>query len=214
MTGLTLRNITMSSLEIAERTGKEHKNVVRDIRKMFRELDITELSFERSYIDPTGRSLPCFELPRREVEILITGYSIKLRAKVIDRLHQLERVVQRRRDPLWQAVRGDGKLQQAQLEDAIKGRRALDGKEAPPYLYANEARMLGRVLTGKWQGLECDDMSATALAVLNQVTSYNAILFAFGRPMEERERLLGEKVVQLREQYEASMGKALVFKSS
>ncbi|TKD39943.1 hypothetical protein FCG41_11935 [Azotobacter chroococcum] len=204
----------MSSLEIAERTGKDHGKVLRDIRRMLRELDIAEATFGSSYADPTGRSLPCFNLPRREVEILITGYSIKLRAKVIDRLHQLERVVQRRRDPLWQAVRGDGKLQQAQLEDAIKGRRALDGKEAPPYLYANEARMLGRVLTGKWQGLERDDMSATALAVLNQVTSYNAILFAFGRPMEERERLLGEKVVQLREQYEASMGKALVFKSS
>ena len=58
--------MTMSSLEIAALTGKEHKNVLRDIRAMFEELEITELRFERSYKDSTGRSLPCFNLPKRQ----------------------------------------------------------------------------------------------------------------------------------------------------
>lgn len=36
------------------------------------------------------RRVETFNLPRREVEILLTGYSIPLRAKVIDRLRELE----------------------------------------------------------------------------------------------------------------------------
>ena len=58
--------MTMSSLEIAKLTGKDHKNVLADIRKMLNELEITELSFQLSYKDSTGRSLPCFNLPKHE----------------------------------------------------------------------------------------------------------------------------------------------------
>lgn len=80
----------MSSLEIAERTGKDHKNVMRDVRAMFDHLDIAGLSFERSYKDSTGRSLPCFHLPKRETLILVSGYSVELRAAIIDRWQELE----------------------------------------------------------------------------------------------------------------------------
>jgi anti-repressor protein len=84
---------TMSSLEIAELTGKEHRNVMRDIRAMLDDLEITQLSFERSYRDSTGRALPCFELPKRETLILVSGYSVALRARIIDRWAELEQAV-------------------------------------------------------------------------------------------------------------------------
>ena len=42
--------MTMSSLEIAKLTGKEHKNVLADIRTMLEELEIEELSFQRFYL--------------------------------------------------------------------------------------------------------------------------------------------------------------------
>ena len=90
MNALTNKPVTMSSREIAELAGKRHDNVVRDIRKMLEELGANPLSFEGVYLDAKGESRPCFNLPRREVEILLTGYSIPLRAKVIDRLHELE----------------------------------------------------------------------------------------------------------------------------
>lgn len=92
--GSTATPVTMSSKEIAELTGKEHYNVIRDIRKMLGDLgEPTALSFEGSYTDSTGRGLTCFNLPRREVDILLTGYSAPLRAKVIDRWHELEAAV-------------------------------------------------------------------------------------------------------------------------
>ncbi|WP_080268049.1 Rha family transcriptional regulator [Pseudomonas tremae] len=80
----------MSSLEIAELTGKQHGNVIRDIRNMLTDLGSTELSFEASYRDSTGRSLPCFNLDRHHTECLLTGYSAKMRMAVIKRWHELE----------------------------------------------------------------------------------------------------------------------------
>lgn len=82
--------LTMSSREIAELTGKQHRNVRRDIEVMLRELKIDVLSFERIYFDSMNRQQTEFHLDRELTEILITGYSIPLRAAVIRRLHELE----------------------------------------------------------------------------------------------------------------------------
>lgn len=82
--------LTMSSLEIAALTGKDHKHVMRDIRVVLDELGEDESKFGSIYLDAYQRQKPCFGLPRREVDILLTGYSVPLRAKVIDRWHQLE----------------------------------------------------------------------------------------------------------------------------
>lgn len=81
--------VTMTSREIAELTGKEHDNVRRDIKNMAAELSLT---FEEKAEASTGGRPPVvFILPAREVKILVTGYSITLRARVIDRLDELER---------------------------------------------------------------------------------------------------------------------------
>ena len=82
--------LTMSSLEIAELTGKEHKNVMRDIRVMLGELE-GALSFELTHVNPqNGQSYPIFNLPKREALILVSGYSVAMRAKIIDRWQELE----------------------------------------------------------------------------------------------------------------------------
>lgn len=80
----------MSSREIAELTGKEHKHVLADVRKMLDELGIHSAEFSAQYTDPTGRKLPEFNLPKRETMILVSGYSITLRAKIVDRWQELE----------------------------------------------------------------------------------------------------------------------------
>lgn len=45
----TIENLRMTSLEIAELTNKEHRNVTRDIEKMCLDLEIDVKSFERIY---------------------------------------------------------------------------------------------------------------------------------------------------------------------
>lgn len=83
----------MTSREIAELTGKEHRNVLRDGRAMLTELhgEGGLLSFEQTYRDPqNGQEYPVLALPKRETLILVSGYSIAMRARIIDRWQELE----------------------------------------------------------------------------------------------------------------------------
>jgi phage regulator Rha-like protein len=82
--------LTMSSLEIAGLCEKDHKHVLTDIRKMLEELEIQSAGFSADYKDGQGRTYPCFNLPRRECDILIAGYNIKYRAAIVDRWQELE----------------------------------------------------------------------------------------------------------------------------
>lgn len=82
--------LTMSSREIADLTGKEHKNVKRDIENMLSDLEEDVLTFERIYFDTMNRRQNEYHLDRRHVDCLLTGYSAVLRMKVIDRWQELE----------------------------------------------------------------------------------------------------------------------------
>lgn len=84
---------TMSSLEIADRTGKRHDHVMRDIRVMLIALHgVGGLpNFGDTHRnEQNGQSYPIFRLPKRECIILVTGYSIPMRAAVVDRWAELE----------------------------------------------------------------------------------------------------------------------------
>lgn len=84
---------TMSSREIAELCEKRHDNVMRDIRDMLTQLhgEGGLLKFEDTYRnEQNGQSYPIFLLPKRETLILVSGYSVELRARIIDRWQELE----------------------------------------------------------------------------------------------------------------------------
>lgn len=85
--------VTMSSREIADLTGKEHKNVKRDIEKMLIELGEDALSFERIYRDSMNRQQTEYLLDRELTENLLLGYSAALRRRVLRRLRELEGLV-------------------------------------------------------------------------------------------------------------------------
>jgi anti-repressor protein len=82
---------TMDSREIAELTGKEHRNVMADIRDQLGKLPGGVLRFQHTYhVDENNQDYPCFYLPYRETMILVSGYRVDLRAKIIDRWLELE----------------------------------------------------------------------------------------------------------------------------
>lgn len=81
---------TMSSREIAELTGKEHRNVTRDVRAMCEELEVGVLDLEHTYLDSLNREQKEYHLDRKLTYTLITGYDVKRRAAVIERWHDLE----------------------------------------------------------------------------------------------------------------------------
>ena len=80
----------MSSLEVAEITGRTHSNVMRDIRSLL-EQGVNQINFEAvEYTDKKGEKRPCFNLTKKGCLILASGYNAKLREKIIDRWEELE----------------------------------------------------------------------------------------------------------------------------
>lgn len=86
----TQAGATMSSLEIARLCEKQHKHVLVDIRNMLAELGLVTADFSAVYKAENNQQYDCFNLPRRECDILIAGYSIKYRAAIVDRWQELE----------------------------------------------------------------------------------------------------------------------------
>lgn len=80
----------MSSLEIAELTGKIHSNVMRDIRNLLNQ-GVAQINFELgSYKDVNQQVRPCYVLTPKGCLILASGYDAVLREKIINRLEELE----------------------------------------------------------------------------------------------------------------------------
>lgn len=90
MLNIISKNLTMSSLDIAELTGKRHDHVLRDITKMLNDLEKDETTFGGIYFDKYKREKPMFNLDRKHTDCLLTGYSTKARMKVIERWYELE----------------------------------------------------------------------------------------------------------------------------
>ena len=82
-----INKLTMSSREIADLTGKRHDNVRADIAKM---AQILSLTFQEKAESSGGRPVMAYHLGKRETLILVSGYSIELRARIIDRWQELE----------------------------------------------------------------------------------------------------------------------------
>ncbi|EOZ1526161.1 Rha family transcriptional regulator [Enterobacter hormaechei] len=78
--------IRMTSSEIAELTGKKHKNVIADCRTVFEALNLQSADFSADYIDAQKE----FILDRDLTMTLVMGYSIPLRHRVARRLRELE----------------------------------------------------------------------------------------------------------------------------
>ena len=85
--------LTMSSREIADLTGKEHKNVLSDIRNMLEKLGKTSADFSADLPDAYGRIQPGFKLDRELTMTLVSGYDIPLRHRVVVKLAELEQKV-------------------------------------------------------------------------------------------------------------------------
>ena len=82
----------MTSLEIAELTGKQHKNVMQAIRNMEPAWEKTAgLKFQLgSYEDANGQMRPCYSLTKTECLYIATKFNDEARARLVMRWQELE----------------------------------------------------------------------------------------------------------------------------
>lgn len=85
--------VEISSLEIAELTGKQHGHVMRDIKNEIASLgEISQSIFgESTYTSPRGKEYPCFTMNKKGAMQLALKYDAVTRFKVIEYVEQLEK---------------------------------------------------------------------------------------------------------------------------
>lgn len=135
------RNI--SSLEVAEMVGRDHKEVLRDIRNIKGHLAESKIALsnyfaESAYKDSTGRTLPCFLLTKKGCELYgtrMTGEKgTQFAVKYIERFNEMEQHIQQQlpSDPVELALQQSLKNYQeikGIKEDVtyLKGSMRIDG---------------------------------------------------------------------------------------
>ena len=82
-------NQTMTSREIAELTGSTHDNVLKTIRALIHKGVV--LGNETPYTHPqNGQTYIEFALDYRNTMVIVSGYNVEIRARIIDRWQELE----------------------------------------------------------------------------------------------------------------------------
>ncbi len=93
MSNIISRKVEVSSLYIAEITGKDHKHVLRDIKTQLDQIygENGASKFEATYTHPQNKQeYKCYKLPKTEALLVVSGYDANIRFKIIKRLEELE----------------------------------------------------------------------------------------------------------------------------
>lgn len=93
----------LDSREVAEMVGKEHKELLRDIRRYCEQLGeskiaLTDFFTESTYKTEQNKTMPCYLVTKKGCEFIahkLTGVKgTEFTAKYIDRFHEMEGIIQ------------------------------------------------------------------------------------------------------------------------
>lgn len=153
MTDLTIlfdSDARISSLQIAEETGKKHLHVMRDIRKTVEELaesltdpDLDSRFQSITYKDSQGISRPMYSLSMRAALHMMAGYSDAVRDKVIGRCIELHA----ENNQLKARIEA-GSLASRLFKPMTDAIKQMHGASTKPHHYTNEANMINKLVFG------------------------------------------------------------------
>lgn len=114
-----------TSLIIAEKFKKNHRDVLRAIKDLGCSNDFTERNFALSeYKDTTGRKLPMYYITRDGFMFLAMGFTGKeadlWKEKLIQLFNSMEQALLRQSTPDWQQARTESKQARKDLCDVIR----------------------------------------------------------------------------------------------
>lgn len=151
--------VTMTTVEIAELTGKAHKNVLRDAYGIIEKVNgLKSEPVESTYKDKKGETRPMLILDKHLTFTLITGYDTGLRHTVVGRWIELE------------AQANPGFLAET-IKDTLDTLQARVNAMAPAY---DEHVRKGRTVGYSWR-------EACRLADIDHPDKLLAVLVSLGR---------------------------------
>ncbi len=121
---------TITSLQIAEQTGKRHDHVMRDIKAMLEGIEISLPKFGGSYINSRNQEQPMLILPEREAMILASGYDVKLRALFVDAFLSPETKPFKSSNPILDAVVAQQIAFDREVEESRRITKALEIRQS------------------------------------------------------------------------------------
>ena len=143
-----------TSLKIAEKFGKEHAHVLRDIRDMECSDTFRESNFGlSSYKSAQGKTLPMYEVTRDGFTLLAMGYTgkeaMRFKEDYINAFNAMENELKRiyTERQQWQIERDKGVVIRHILTDTIKMKIADSPHKR--FAYPNYTNLIYRTLFGK-----------------------------------------------------------------
>ena len=100
---------TLTSMEVAEMIGKQHNELLKDIRRYAEQLGEgkiphTDFFTESQYIDKSNRQKPCYKITKKGCEFIahkLTGVKgTAFTARYINRFHDMEEELQKKNSPV------------------------------------------------------------------------------------------------------------------
>jgi len=99
---MNLEQKTITSIEVAEMVGKDHKNILRDVRGYFEELGVLKIEpsdffQESTYFNQQNKEQPCYLVTKKGCEFIVTKLvgikGTEFTARYIHRFHDMEEVI-------------------------------------------------------------------------------------------------------------------------
>ena len=90
---------TLTSMEVAQMVGKEHYDLLKDIRRYSRQLgegkiSVSDFFMESTYVSEQNKAMPCFMVTKKGCEFIahkLTGQKgTEFTARYINRFHEME----------------------------------------------------------------------------------------------------------------------------
>lgn len=147
--------VITTSLDVAEKFGKKHNNVLTVIRRIVTDrLDFGRLNFKQSYyLNEQNKRQPFYEMTRSGFSILAMGFTGKKaldwKIKYEDAFNAMSMVLANQANPAWQELRSQGKDTRFKVTETIEKfveYARMQGSRNAPFYYNNITKTANKAL--------------------------------------------------------------------
>lgn len=120
--------VVCTSLDVAEKFGKRHANVIRDIEKLISDIgcENSKMSFQKATYKAkdNNKSYPMYYINRDGFSLLVMGFTgkkaLEWKLKYIEAFNQMEKLLTEKQTQTWVETRKQSKLTRKAETDVVK----------------------------------------------------------------------------------------------
>lgn len=165
------------SLQVAEKFGKRHDNVLRNINNLLKNEDVKKMFRKSSYEDEKNEKRPMYLMNRDGFSLLVMGFNgekaLQWKLQYIKAFNQMESFIKEKSTQTWIETRKAGKLTRKAETDTIK--KLVEYAKEQGSEHADKLYMTYSKLANKMAGIQKRD-EATVMQLNNLSLMENIIL--------------------------------------